>query len=74
MNCDQQLDVGDGQELPRARRDPSKVDAPLVRMYNALRKTQVPAIFSPRFNRLCIRDAVIELSTRDIVPTGTPIS
>ncbi|KIO18827.1 hypothetical protein M407DRAFT_11687 [Tulasnella calospora MUT 4182] len=36
MNCDQQLDVGDSQELPRARRDPSKLDVPLVRMYNAL--------------------------------------
>lgn len=37
MNSDQQLDVGDGQELLRARRDPTKADAPLVRMHNALR-------------------------------------
>ncbi|KAG8987562.1 mediator complex subunit, partial [Tulasnella sp. 427] len=36
MNSDQQLDVGDGREVLRRRRNASKVDTPLVRMHNSL--------------------------------------
>ncbi|KAG8959331.1 mediator complex subunit [Tulasnella sp. 408] len=71
MNCDQQLDVGDGQELPRARRDPSRVDAPLVRMYNALHLVSEMLSLSYQLEILYQQAArMLKLDWQDIMATS----